>query len=138
MGPGKAGPNAATCMDSQPLYRTLVSPTRHRTAAYRDHGRMVPRTGVPMDLFARQRTRSAVVRITRFRAVQRNETETVMRKNAYGTDYALTPYASGARTRLDLSLAVDFRNVYGRYRSKCLLRISSLCPLPPHVVYFVG
>jgi len=37
---------------------------------------------VPMDLFARQRTRSAVVRIARFRAVQRNETETVMSKNA--------------------------------------------------------
>src|ERR1700757_2285293 len=100
MGPGKAGPNAATGMDSQPLYRTLVSPTRHRTAAYRDHGRMVSRTGVPMDLFARQRTRSAVVRITRFRAVQRNETETVMRKNAQGEDYALTPYTSSARTLL--------------------------------------
>src|ERR1700747_1205894 len=58
MGPGKAGPNATTCMDSQPLYRTLVSPTRHRTAAYRDHGRMVPRNGGAMDLFARQRRES--------------------------------------------------------------------------------
>src|SRR5579864_9099100 len=134
MGSGKAGPNAATCMDSQPLYRTLVSPARHRTAAYRDHGRMVSRTGVPMDLFARQRTRSAFVRITRFRAVQRNETETVMGKKRLRA-HSLCLRCAHA---LDPSLAVDFRNVYGAFRSKCLLRISSLRPFPPHVVHFVG